>query len=1274
MVFCSSCSRNVAGERLNEGVLCCNFCGKVLEEYNYATEPQFVKDSAGQSKLSGNFVKSVQDISDSRRRTLDKAFDNMNSLRIQLEIDDYSDEVVQIARRFYEIGLERNFTRGRRSELVEAACLYLACRYELGSVYLQLCYVLYLADTKDLPKLVDPSIFIHKFTNTLIPEGNDAVVKTARDILASMKRDWMQTGRKPSGLCGAALYISALSHGLKVSKSKINYTSNHGLLQTSGSGGTGPRRRTIGRITDPVQTGLGRFGPLGPFLERAIAGEGVPRMLLEHETVERGRLTHTGDGETDEKVTTQRLGFEWTTMRSPTTPAVRQTDDDGSMKSQLTEGTITAVGAGWIDGGKLEDRGIEVVHICEATLSKRLIEFENTDAGALTVCIFQLVHGNLEELHCARKLMEEFTEKERELRNSSLTIKQPNTGSKETSLDEVLCRHTERKSFAYGLCNECYEEFMKVSGGLEGGSDPPAFQRAEKERLAKLSVEENSNFKHLIIRNLSVGTSCNPNSEDFGVVRQNFSYNSCNNDVSKGDDGRNLEKEEDNRENSEEGFRSKVETWLQTSLERRMSEEDGEHYLKKKSVTLPNNNGVSDKFEFDLNYCGDYAGIGLREAVDQKQDTDVVRDEAIVNNRAVPKKLRMVKDVNQVMLNAGSDSSFCEKKRNSVNFEDCEEIEPLNPNLMLSAPNQESLHSRGRTLIQHRRLLSSKSVPLERRRMASYRRFYSRSRVRNNWFENEHKGIHGRKDDVLQLTSENMGENVSVVPISVVGSGRSKRRERRVNQISTEDNIKMVASENRGIEQDVQVFGSANDQEKSLVPIFCKNISEDRSILPPVSKRGRKYRRERRVLTREAVDLVNVITVFSPQFSKLVEEALATWEVCQLLGISFKEEKETFIEKRLSLEHGSENDSTFELENQFISSRFIAITGRFRANNFICSLINVYGPSIEEEKRGFFEELGLFIGGLSDPICVGGDLNVYLHEDEKMGRAQNRNSIEIFSQFLLFTGLIDLPLNGGRFTWCNNQDSPTYVRLDRFLVDNRFLIAFPELAQYLLPRSISDHNAVLLENGGVNWGKKPFKLFNYLMDEVGFEDLVSSSIQDCKRNQRNAGIFSILKNTKIAIKNWVGRRDKFPGDLISDLELKIQKLEVDAHHGLLGSNSKTEHELRVLRSELWRLYKIEEQIWFQKSRSKWVEDGDRNTRYFHTCASIRRKRNALNALLVNGSFVHDPNVIKSTVREYFFKAFNDQFTLQVEDIGLDFSSITLEQSLRLEKEFSEEEI
>lgn len=33
-------------------------------------------------------------------------------------------------------------------------------------------------------------------------------------------------------------------------------------------------------------------------------------------------------------------------------------------------------------------------------------------------------------------------------------------------------------------------QFVEFSGGLEGGSDPPSFQRAELERLAKLSAEE----------------------------------------------------------------------------------------------------------------------------------------------------------------------------------------------------------------------------------------------------------------------------------------------------------------------------------------------------------------------------------------------------------------------------------------------------------------------------------------------------------------------------------------------------------------------------------------------------------------------------------------------------------------------------------------------------------------------------------------------------------------------------------------------------------------
>ena len=46
------------------------------------------------------------------------------------------------------------------------------------------------------------------------PSARQAVANTALRMVASMKRDWMQTGRRPSGICGAALFIAAHIHGM----------------------------------------------------------------------------------------------------------------------------------------------------------------------------------------------------------------------------------------------------------------------------------------------------------------------------------------------------------------------------------------------------------------------------------------------------------------------------------------------------------------------------------------------------------------------------------------------------------------------------------------------------------------------------------------------------------------------------------------------------------------------------------------------------------------------------------------------------------------------------------------------------------------------------------------------------------------------------------------------------------------------------------------------------------------------------------------------------
>lgn len=47
------------------------------------------------------------------------------------------------------------------------------------------------------------------------------VSMTALRLVQSMKRDWMQTGRRPSGICGAALFVASHVHSLPRSKADI---------------------------------------------------------------------------------------------------------------------------------------------------------------------------------------------------------------------------------------------------------------------------------------------------------------------------------------------------------------------------------------------------------------------------------------------------------------------------------------------------------------------------------------------------------------------------------------------------------------------------------------------------------------------------------------------------------------------------------------------------------------------------------------------------------------------------------------------------------------------------------------------------------------------------------------------------------------------------------------------------------------------------------------------------------------------------------------------
>ena len=121
-----------------------------------------------------------------------------------------------------QIALNKHLTRGRKSSHVIAACVYITCRtestphmlidfsdilqidvYELGRTYLRLSQALCI----NIPAM-DPCVYVMRFAHRLeLGDKTHDVSMTALRLVSRMKKDWIHFGRRPSGLCGAALLI-----------------------------------------------------------------------------------------------------------------------------------------------------------------------------------------------------------------------------------------------------------------------------------------------------------------------------------------------------------------------------------------------------------------------------------------------------------------------------------------------------------------------------------------------------------------------------------------------------------------------------------------------------------------------------------------------------------------------------------------------------------------------------------------------------------------------------------------------------------------------------------------------------------------------------------------------------------------------------------------------------------------------------------------------------------------------------------------------------------
>ena len=102
-----------------------------------------------------------------------------------------------------------------------------------------------------------------------------------------------------------------------------------------------------------------------------------------------------------------------------------------------------------------------------------------------------------------------------------------------------------------------------------------------------------------------------------------------------------------------------------------------------------------------------------------------------------------------------------------------------------------------------------------------------------------------------------------------------------------------------------------------------------------------------------------------------------------------------------------------EVVGQFsISCRFKNVSDHFK-----WAFIGIYGPNLNRKRQFMWEELAGLISWWNLPWCLGSDFNVIRFPSERLGAGRFTRCMYDFSNFISLHGLMDIPLEGGLFSW-----------------------------------------------------------------------------------------------------------------------------------------------------------------------------------------------------------------------------------------------------------------
>ena len=317
---------------------------------------------------------------------------------------------------------------------------------------------------------------------------------------------------------------------------------------------------------------------------------------------------------------------------------------------------------------------------------------------------------------------------------------------------------------------------------------------------------------------------------------------------------------------------------------------------------------------------------------------------------------------------------------------------------------------------------------------------------------------------------------------------------------------------------------------------------------------------------------------------------------------------------------------------------------KIEINDITYTLFNIYGPNNDDAT--FYHNLDMEIEETKgENIIVGGDFNVTLDMklDKKGGATETkRKQREKLTQVIEKYDLCDIwrfyhPTDKV-FTWHSNSKPKVFCRLDFILISSNMLNN--SRTAKIVPGISSDHALVYFKLDSLLPARGPgcWKLNTKLISDEDYKNTIRSKIKEITEINSGANANTLWELIKGSVRQesivYAAQKQKERVKREKSLQKEIEGLN-DAIHNSSSECPYLLTELETKQNDLEKIYDEKVQGIILRAKSRWVEEGEKNTKYFANLEKRNYENKVITNIQVNGIQIHEPSEILNEQKKYF---------------------------------------